>query len=276
MANTQHRGFLTLPTELRLEVYKRLLAACLADGYPHHVRGLLRSCTKVHEEMAEYIDRILPFIKLQHYWMRNTEAMDSLHVYLPSTYEFTTRPEDVTLLIPVSKYIEHWRPRCVFDDLCISLLRAAPTQLRSLTLGFYYPLPDINESWRATIRRVSRFVHLIHRKLMGAEQCRLKNAGRLMIDLSTHGAPPSSIGAFEGTDMFMLYNFCNDSTKGLWWLGVSGTAPRSKWTLCFDLRKDMDPLVNAFGRRWTLGTNIPSEWEEDRNKIRQGGIVTTL
>ena len=199
MANTQHGGFLTLPTELRLEVYKRLIAACLADGYPHHAGGLLRSCTKIHDEMAEYIDRILPFIKLQHYWIRNTESMDSLHAYLPSTYEFTTPPEDATLLIPVSKIIEHWGARRVFNDMCISLLHAAPTQLRSLTLGFYYSLPDMNESWRATIRRVSRFFHLILRMLVEAEQCHLKNVGRLMIDLSNHGAPPSSIGAVEGT-----------------------------------------------------------------------------
>ena len=199
MANTQHRGFLTLPTELRLEVYKRLIAACLADGYPYHTGGLLRSCTKIHDEMAEYIDRILPFIKLQHYWIRNTESTDSLHVYLPSTYEFTTPLEDVTLLISVSKIIEHRGARRLFNDMCISLLRAASTQLRSLTLGFYYSLPHMNESWRATIRRASRFFHLIHRMLMEAEQCHLENVGQLMIDLSNHGAPPSSIGAFEGT-----------------------------------------------------------------------------
>jgi hypothetical protein len=56
------------------------------------------------------------------------------------------------------------------------------------------------------------------------------------------------------------YRLCDESKYSwkmkAWWLGVGGTAPNSRWTLCLDLKEGLAPLVNGFGRRWVSGRQV--------------------
>lgn len=143
MANTHDQGFFALPTELRLEVYKHLLASSIAEGYPRRcTRGLRTSCTTIRDEIDEYVGRALLIMVLQNYWNHGSKSDHPLHVYLPTTYEFTTPLKHITLQIPVSTEFNSAKYPIGFVDLEDVLFFVTRLQLSTLTLNFYFPLPD--------------------------------------------------------------------------------------------------------------------------------------
>ena len=263
MTTTQHQGFFALPAELRLEVYGRLLASSIAEGYPCCARGLYSSCIKNHDEMDECVEKVLPIIKLQNHWLRNSPSVRPLHVYLPSTYESTGPVKDLTLLIPVSMEINSGKHPIDLGDLASILSYVSRLQLSTFTLSFYQPGPHRDVPWHASIIIAS---HLLYRIpiILETEHSYLRGIDRLMIELGTLGAPPLSIGDFGKGDMYQIFKLCYCfSRKQIWWLGIGGTAPNLRWTLCLDLKQGLKPPVNALGRRWTLGPHALDEWDKE-------------
>jgi hypothetical protein len=61
MANSQHPGFLVLPREMRLEVYRHLITTALAEGVAPDIYGLYISCHTIQVEMATLIAKARQF-----------------------------------------------------------------------------------------------------------------------------------------------------------------------------------------------------------------------
>jgi len=258
MANTAHQGFSALPAELRLEVYKRILASSIAEGHPRCSAGLYHTCVTTRNEMDEYLDRVLLIVRLQNYWMTASKSGHPIHVYLPTTCEFTTPLEDATLQIPVSNERNPSEDRIDLTDLCYLLDYISRLQLSSFTLKFYHPLPARDVSWRSSIEQAMHTLQNIS-SFRATEQPYLQDVGRLMIDLGTLAAP-RSIGEIGRKDIYRFFRTCNFIIKAdIWWLGMKGT----EWTLCFHLKAGLPPPVDGFGRRWTLGPHIMSEWDKE-------------
>jgi len=263
MTTTQHQGFFALPAELRLEVYGRLLASSIAEGYPCCARGLYGSCIQIRDEMDECIKKVLPIIKWQNHCLRNSPSICPLHVYLPSTYEFTTPVKDITLQIPVSAEINYGKHPIDLGDLASVLSYVSRLQLSTVALSFYQPGPHRDVPWHASIIITS---HLLYRIpiILEKEHSYLRGVERLMIDMGTLGAPSLSIGEFEKDNIYQIWKLCHGfSKKVTWWLGIGGTAPNLRWTLCLDLKQGLKPPGNALGRRWTLGPHVLDEWDKD-------------
>jgi len=51
MGDTQPSALLSMPTELRLDVYRYLFEDCLADGEVSDVAGLLLCCREIEQEL---------------------------------------------------------------------------------------------------------------------------------------------------------------------------------------------------------------------------------
>jgi hypothetical protein len=62
-------GLLTMPTELRLDVYRYLFEDCLADGYVSDIAGLLLCCRGIHQELeAEHMAKARPLLTTKYKW----------------------------------------------------------------------------------------------------------------------------------------------------------------------------------------------------------------
>lgn len=98
-----------------------------------------------------------------------------------------------------------------------------------------------------------------------------RGVSRLMIDLGTLGAPASLTDKIDDMDIHRIVLSCRHFLRVDWWLGIGRTAPNTRWRLCLDLEKGLDPPVNAFGRRWTWGKHVLDEWENgDLNELAPG------
>ena len=270
MANTTHQGFSALPAELRLEVYKHILASSIAEGHPRRSAGLYHTCVTTRKEMDEYLDRVLLIVRLQNYWLTASKSGHPLHVHLPTTYEFTTPLQNVTLEVPISNESNPWEDPIELADLLEITIQLSDLHLSAFTIKFYYPCPDRDVPWQASVRIACHFLCKVPFIFMSrAEYPYFRSVDRLMIDLGTLGAPPRSIGSIGEDVICDIILRCQFFSRGnKWWLGAGATAPNNRWTLCFDLKEGLPSLVNEAGRRWTVGRHVMSEWDKEHPDAR--------
>jgi hypothetical protein len=109
MTDTPSRGYLTLPTELRLQVYGVLVTACFDDGIRYNASGLYLSCKTIDKETeAENISKTRAMFNIQESWNTLIQSNASLRIQTPPTYNFVGALSEITLLIPTC---DAWDPR---------------------------------------------------------------------------------------------------------------------------------------------------------------------
>ncbi|KAH7071284.1 hypothetical protein BKA63DRAFT_70270 [Paraphoma chrysanthemicola] len=93
-------GFLNLPTELRLEVYRILIEKCLWDGHVSDIAGLYRCCREVHKELeAEYIAKIRPVLQAKSKWQTKDSPDGPLRMKISPSLKATPGEGDLTIML---------------------------------------------------------------------------------------------------------------------------------------------------------------------------------
>ncbi|KAG9193392.1 hypothetical protein G6011_03427 [Alternaria panax] len=112
--------FFNLPTELRLEVYRRLLTDALIDGRTSDAGGLFRACRMTSSEMEPLISTIRIALDLKHTWKFGRTMLKGkvksrikgkLRLDLPHEHTYGKPLTKVTISVPsepicVTQYIQ--------------------------------------------------------------------------------------------------------------------------------------------------------------------------
>jgi hypothetical protein len=83
MAKIESIGFLHIPIELRLEIYKHLIPDCLASGSPNDLTSLSLVCHGIHQELGQaFTARVRALFDAQTAWIRTCQK-DREVIYEP-------------------------------------------------------------------------------------------------------------------------------------------------------------------------------------------------
>jgi hypothetical protein len=94
-------GFLGLPTELRLRVYRHLVMDCLADGFAADLRGIMLCCRTVHQEIdKEFIVKVWRLLRTKHAWTKTDLSWSPLRLNIGSEVIFRDTITDITITVP--------------------------------------------------------------------------------------------------------------------------------------------------------------------------------
>ncbi|KAF2125315.1 hypothetical protein P153DRAFT_111254 [Dothidotthia symphoricarpi CBS 119687] len=135
MSDSQPPSFLDLPPELRVQVYRYLVLSSLADGKPHHLRGLYLSCHEVKSEMEnDFIHKARPLFEAQRLSLLGDGP---LRIEISNEPRFMSASVNITMVNPIK-----WgRDQPSFnDDLCTALYRASALPCSTMTLTYTYTL----------------------------------------------------------------------------------------------------------------------------------------
>jgi len=146
MGDTQTRGLLVLPTELRLEVYQYLVVNCLAEGRATDIAGIYLSCREIYAELnADFILKARPLLLAKHRWNQISEggAPMRMDLVLDTRQSFRGSAIELSIKIPVLKvWLDDSKGETPddFESFChmvegIRPLFCLPWSV--LTLGFY-------------------------------------------------------------------------------------------------------------------------------------------
>lgn len=81
MAGSSPSTLLTIPAEIRLNLYGILITDCLENGAPCDLVGFYRSCRQIHNEFGkEHIRDLQPALAAKHIWDRKFRIHGTLQV----------------------------------------------------------------------------------------------------------------------------------------------------------------------------------------------------
>jgi hypothetical protein len=76
-------GFLILPPELRLDVYRLLIDQQLSEGSVYNIRAIYMSCSLIHHEMKDMIRKSHQLLQLSTHWSNGEQHMRTTHAHSP-------------------------------------------------------------------------------------------------------------------------------------------------------------------------------------------------
>ncbi|CAO2647296.1 Nn.00g082180.m01.CDS01 [Neocucurbitaria sp. VM-36] len=286
MAGSHSPSFLTLSTELRLEVYQHLIIDCLAAGALKGLSGLYLSCREVHQELeSEYIQKIRPLLHAQRQWTRyHRQYRNLVHESLPlrlshhdlfslRTGALSTLTIDLPPLPPHESYS--------FDTALARIrpLLRLPWSVLTLTLCDHGTNPDQN--FACAIKRSEAFFKsLAH--IQDDDACNLARIDRLVLN---YGNADDILDETHFRELFQVwqFNWFHSGSLNLMPLPKRGWISRKQggdnddgWKLTYDYVDGLAEVEGALwaivkehgwwgGRRWFKGMENVGEgkWEHE-------------
>jgi hypothetical protein len=97
-------SILSLPAEMRLEVYRQLITVCMTDGNIAGISGLLFSYRKIFDEMCvKCIPKVRLVLETIREWQDAHPYGGSLQIELPRDYEYVGLLTEAIIALPVSE-----------------------------------------------------------------------------------------------------------------------------------------------------------------------------
>jgi hypothetical protein len=259
MTATQRCGFLVLPTELRLEIYRYTIVNCLDRGSVSDISGLFRCCREVRQELeAEFMGTLRPLLTAKYRWERSA-IEDSAFVRITLFTNLHIATEDIALQITLPIYPG---PRDNHGIFSANTLTGTAKFLRPI-LKLRWPtvtvrLVDTNMHSFSMFSAQRLFKQMFG--LLGKNTLRTLQVDRLILNFGNEGALVSDSQFWA---LFAVYTFARRQStqrsgsrkiKRGWMSRIPGGC-RSGWRLTLDFQLDLGPIKEAL---WVL--------EDDENQ----------
>lgn len=105
-------NLLSLPTELRLGIYRELVTSFLVSRQVADIRGVFLSCQQIHQELEdEYIAKARHLLDIVHEWRTKWEELGVLDLQLANSKRFEEAIKIATISISSKLFPEYPSPR---------------------------------------------------------------------------------------------------------------------------------------------------------------------
>jgi hypothetical protein len=95
-------GFLSLPVELLLMIYRHAVTQCLADGSATDLRVITLCCRTTYQEIEkEFLAKVWRLLKRKHEWVKTKLSQEPLRLKIGNETDFCATVTDITITVPM-------------------------------------------------------------------------------------------------------------------------------------------------------------------------------
>jgi hypothetical protein len=255
MSDAQSSAFLTMPTELRHQVYEYLIVECLADGSVSDIAGLFHCCREVNQELeAEYMPKIRPLLRAKDEWEATSFQNGLLRIALRPSLRAKVEDSELCVSLPVEPDIHTgsgYRSlkssiRSLARSLCPALRSPWHTLKLSYCSKFLSDMPELMSFTYETLLRhlsqpkycILRVIDHIQRLVLGYKHIHgasLLLSFNVLWDMFRHSR---ALFLRPSQQRFVNHGWIS-RTQGV-------------WSVTLDFEQGLDSVEGAL---WELGTN---------------------
>jgi hypothetical protein len=265
-------SFFVLPTELRLEVYRHLVAECLNDGSPADVYGIFLSCRKIYKELnSELIAKVHPLFSSKHEWEKSGGRLEPIRLSLDDKLTVGSASPMLRIELPI---FDIWSPSpalLTFSSFKKMLGALRPTlhlPWHTVTVSFLHPEP--------TILPYHSLNYLFHTFIKSLDVHVTENVHRIVLDFGNakEKTPLEEFkylsDMFTGARLDLERRFSASKTVRRGWICQTRDGEDRGYNLVLDLKMELEEPKRVLWSFFQVGDLIKAKRKADD----KGGEIT--